>query len=68
MIGDEVIVHGEKKGEPINLDVFYGTVTGVGLVSEVRFEYEVTDNDGRKHNLHRKDDHSGTAEYVPLLQ
>ena len=51
VIGDEVTVHGEKAGEPINLDSFYGCVTGV--VSEL--EYEVTDNDGMKHNLHRKD-------------
>jgi len=46
-------MHGNKIGEPINLDSFYGTVTSV--VSKVRFEYEVTENDGKIHNIHQKD-------------
>ena len=51
--GDEVTVYGEKAGQPINLDSFWGVVTGV--IDPAQGKYEITDENECKHHVNRPD-------------
>ena len=51
--GDEVTVCGEKAGHSINLDSFWGVVTGV--IDPAQGKYEITDENECKHHANRPD-------------
>jgi hypothetical protein len=46
-------VYGEKAGQPINLDSFWGIVTGV--INSDQGTYEITDDNEGKHRINRPD-------------
>ena len=49
--GDEVTVYGEKSGEVVNVDSFWGTITYV--IDAVNGIYEVTDKNETTHHIER---------------
>jgi len=52
-VGDEVTAYSEKAGEPINMNLYWGTV--MAILSLVGEEYDVTDKNGTKHHHNRSD-------------
>ena len=65
-VGDEVTAYSEKAGEPINMNLYWGTV--MAILSSVGEEYEVTDKNGTKYRHYRSDlQHRKiiTAEWFP---
>ena len=47
--GDKVTVYGEKAGQPINLDSFWGVVTG--MIDPAQGKYKITDDNKGNHRV-----------------